>query len=148
MGIYTGHQAADHAKLNTILPIYLLKTFHWWTMIQKLFGYVIKGIFISIVLIIMGLLIAHFILENPKSTDVALFILGGVPIVIFLPSVFSSSTSGGLHTPKVIYRKVNTLETKNNLTSGEDENKSFVSPPSLVIAGLLTWLAGFILFMK
>ncbi len=117
-------------------------------MVQKLFGYIIKGILISIVLIIIGLLITHFILENPSSTDLTLFILGAIPIVLFLPSVLSGSTSGALHTPKVIYRKVDTLERKDIKNFSNDEKISFASPPSLVIAGLITWLAGFILFMK
>jgi len=40
------------------------------------------------------------------------FALGAIPIVVFLPSVFSQSKSGALHTPKVIFRKVETLGKK------------------------------------
>ena len=81
----------------------MLKTLHWLNMVQKLFGYATKGILISIVLIIIGLLIVNFIIKNPNSTDITLFILGAIPMVIFLPGVLGSSTSGALHTPKVIF---------------------------------------------
>ncbi len=117
-------------------------------MIEKSFHYIIRGILISIVLIVIGYVIAHFIVANPNSLDLTLFILGAIPIILFLPGIFSSSTSGALHTPKVIFRKVDTVQSKEAKNVSGDEKISFASPPSLVIAGLLTWLATLFIFMK
>lgn len=117
-------------------------------MIKKSFEYVIKSITVSILLVVIGFLIAHFIVASPKSTDLTLFILGAVPIVLFLPSIFSNSTSGGLHTPKVMFRKVDTLEKNDAKNRSKEDKVSFMSPHSLMIAGLLTWLAGFLLSLK
>ncbi len=71
-----------------------------------------RSIPLAALIIIVGYLIVFFILKNPQKTDFTLFVLGAIPIVIFLPSVFSQSKSGALHTPKVIFRKVETLEKK------------------------------------
>jgi hypothetical protein len=62
-------------------------------------------------------------------------VLGAIPIVVFLPSVFSQSRSGALHTPKVIFRKVDTLEKK------ERKGPANIFPAlSYILAGVLTWI--------
>lgn len=110
-------------------------------MIRKLVEPVIYGTIISIPLILLGVLISLFILGDPKSLDLTLFIIGAIPLVIFLPSLISSSKSGALHTPKVIFRKVDTLERRNDNTAGSSKEKSRISSPAaLVLAGLITWL--------
>ncbi len=116
-------------------------------MIRKSFEYLLWSIPTSILLIVIGFLIANHIIGDPKTLDVTLFILGATPIVIFLPSVFSSSTSGALHTPKVIFRKVDTLERKEANSEDTGVKISFSSPLSLVLAGLITWLVGLLLFI-
>lgn len=115
-------------------------------MIRKLVESVIYGAIFSIPLIVSGMLISRIIIGDPKTLDFTLFVIGGIPIVIFLPSLLSSSKSGALHTPKVIFRKVDTLDQRdrNNASSGKEKSK-FFSPATLVFAGLITWLAGYLL---
>ncbi len=95
----------------------------------------VRSVPLSLVIICLGYIFVHFILKNPQKLDFTLFAFGAIPIVIFLPSVFSQSRSGALHTPKVIFRKVNTLETR-----GEQETEKLLPALSYVLAGLLTWV--------
>lgn len=68
--------------------------------------------------------------------------LGTIPIVIFLPSVFSKSKSvfsrpisGDIHNPKVIFRKVDSLEKKE-----KQRAESIVPVLSYVLAGVIIWI--------
>lgn len=58
---------------------------------------------------------------------------GTIPIVVFLPSVFSQSKSGALDTPKVIFRKVETLGKKE-----KQETESIFPALSYIFAGLIS----------
>lgn len=108
---------------------------------KKIIGCLIRSIPLSASLIGAAYLIVFFLLNNPQKLDFTLFALGGIPIVLFLPSVFSQSKSGALHTPKVIFRKVDTLEVKQK--SGSEE----IFPAlSYVFAGLLTWIFSSIVY--
>ena len=116
-------------------------------LLRKAIGHLLWSIPTAVFLIFIGFLITHYIIGNPDSLDFTLFVLGAIPIVFFLPSVFSSSTSGALHTPKVFFRKVQSpLRTDADKEAAEEEI-SFSSPPSLVLAGLTTWLAGLLLYL-
>lgn len=94
-----------------------------------------RSIPLALIIICLSYLFVHFILKDPRKLDFILFTFGAVPIVIFLPSVFSQSKSGALHTPKVIFRKANTLERKEN-----KETDNIFPALSYVLAGILTWL--------
>jgi len=101
---------------------------------NKILNCLARKIPLAALIIVAGYLIVFFVLKNPQKTDFTLFVLGAVPIVIFLPSVFSQSKSGALHTPKVIFRKVETLEKK---VMPKTEN---IFPAlSSVLAGIITW---------
>jgi hypothetical protein len=68
-------------------------------------------------------------------------VLGAIPIVIFLPSVFSQSKSGALHTPNVIFRKVETLEKKE-----KQEAENILPALSYVLAGVIIWIFSFVIY--
>jgi len=101
----------------------------------------VRSIPLSVVIISVGFLIVYLFFNYPESLDVTLFSLGAIPIVIFLPSVFSQSKSGALHTPKVIFRKVNTLDQKE-----KKEKESIIPALSYVFAGILTWIISFLIY--
>ena len=98
----------------------------------------------SIPLIVAGLLISRFMVGPQQPADSTLFIVGAIPIILFLPGLFSSSTSGALHTPRVIFRKVETLKDSKSKTSKAVQS-GFTSSLNLVLAGLITWLVGYLL---
>lgn len=102
---------------------------------NKIIGCLARSIPIATLLIIIGYIIVFFILNNPQKIDITLFVLGTIPIVIFLPSVFSQSKSGALHTPKVIFRKVETLEKKE-----KQATESILPALSYVLAGAIIWI--------
>jgi len=104
---------------------------------------VIYGFLLSVPIIALGLLISLVMLQDKATIDITLFALGALPIVIFLPSVLSKSKSGALHTPKVIYRKVETLERKEK-DRGDGKSGRY-SELSFVVAGLVTWITGYII---
>lgn len=108
---------------------------------KKLFNCLVRCIPLSGITIGIGYLIAYYLLKNPQNLDLALFVLGAIPMVIFLPSVFSQSKSGALHTPKVIFRKVNTLEKKEKV-----EPEDIFPALSYVLSGVLTWTFSLIIY--
>jgi len=101
----------------------------------------VRSLFLAAVIIGVGYLAVHFFLQDPQKLDVTLFALGAISIVIFLPHVLSRSRSGAMHTPKVIFRKVDTLEQKDRETA-----KNIFTAVSYVIAGVLTWLYGWFVY--
>ena len=102
---------------------------------------IIRSLPLAAAIICLGYVVVYFILDDPLKLDFTLFVLGGIPIVLFLPSLFSQSKSGALHTPKVIFRKVNTLE------KGSAKEKEDIFPAlSYVLAGVITWVFSFIVF--
>ncbi|WP_419174760.1 hypothetical protein [Desulfosediminicola sp.] len=101
----------------------------------------LRSIPLSALIIGFGYLYVFLIIQNPEKLDFTLFVLGSIPIVIFLPSVFSQSKSGCLHTPKVIFRKVDTLEKR-----GEGKTESLFPALSYVLAGIITWLFSSVIY--
>lgn len=110
-------------------------------MMNEITGCLFRSIALAVLIISIGYLIAFFILANPEKLDLILFVLGGVPIVIFLPSVFSQSKSGALHTPIVIFRKVDTLEKK-----GRREKENIFPALSYVLAGGTVWIFSLVFY--
>lgn len=102
---------------------------------KKILDCLVRSIPLSIIIVSIGYLIVYFILKNQHYLDFTFFVLGAIPIVIFLPSVFSQSKSGALHTPKVIFRKVDTLEKKER-----KETENIFPALSYILAGVLTWI--------
>jgi hypothetical protein len=68
-------------------------------------------------------------------------VIGAIPIFFYLPCLFTRSTSGSIHTPKVIYRLVGTLDKKKkNLQNGTTTGQAnVVSSLSIVLAGVILW---------
>ena len=116
-------------------------------LLRKVIGYALWSIPASVFLIVSGFVITHYIIGTPDTLDFTLFVLGAIPIVFFLPSLFSKSTSGALHTPKVIFRKVQTPASTDADREAAENRISSSSPLSLVLAGLTTWLAGLLLYL-
>lgn len=108
---------------------------------KKIIQCLVRSVLLSAVIICFGFLFVHFILKDPQKLDFTLFVLGAIPQVIFLPSVLSQSKSGALHTPKVIFRKVDTLERK-----VEKETENMFPALSYVLAGILTWLSSSLIY--
>ena len=108
---------------------------------SKVIGCLERSIPLAALLISIGYLIVFFILKNPQKIDFTLFVLGAIPIVIFLPSVFSQSKSGALHTPKVIFRKVETLEKKE-----KQEIENIFPALSYVLAGVIIWIFSLVIY--
>lgn len=67
---------------------------------NKIVSCFVRSIPLAVVIIAFGYLVVHLILQDTKKTDFTLFVLGAIPIVIFLPSVFSQSKSGRCILPK------------------------------------------------
>jgi len=94
----------------------------------------------SIPFLLVGFVISFFVDSTHGSLGTVLFVIGGILIVFFSPGVFSSSSSGALHTPVVVYRLVNTLSTKKGTTqNGKDRLSVFCSSLNLVLAGVTLW---------
>lgn len=108
---------------------------------RKIVDCLIRSIPLSGIIIGIAYLIVFFVLKNPQKIDFTLFTLGAIPIVLFLPSVFSQTTSGALHTPKVIFRKVDTLKASKKI-----EPEDVFPALSYVLAGLLTWVFSSIIY--
>lgn len=108
---------------------------------SKIFNCFVRSLPLTFFFVLSGYLISHVILNNPQLLDFILFIIGAIPIVIFLPSVFSQSRSGAIHTPKVIFRKVETLVKRER-----KEIESNFPALSYVFAGALTWLFSWIIY--
>jgi hypothetical protein len=108
---------------------------------KNIFSCFLRSLPLAVITIGIGYLAVHFILQDLQKLDVTLFVLGSIPIVLFLPSVFGQSKSGALHTPKVIFRKVETLERKD-----KKEAESIFPALTNVIAGVLVWLYGWIVY--
>ncbi|MFW2369070.1 MAG: hypothetical protein ACN4GW_21855 [Desulforhopalus sp.] len=108
---------------------------------NKIIGFLGRSIPLAALIICLGYLIVFFILKNPQKLDFTLFVLGAIPIIIFLPSVFSQSKSGALHTPKVIFRKVETLHRKE-----KQKSENIFPALSYVIAGVIIWIFSMVVY--
>lgn len=109
-------------------------------MIKKSSSILISAATISVPLILIAFVISYFV-KYPLGT--ILFIIGAIPIVIFSPGLFSSSTSGAIHTPKVVYRFVNTLTPNKKTSQGDDSRSKFDDSLSWVLAGLILWIVSY-----
>jgi len=95
---------------------------------------------LSLLFLTFGLVVSFFIDGAKGSLSTVLFIIGGILIVFFSPGLFSSSSSGALHTPVVVYRLVNTLSRKRNTTQNDNDRSSvYFSSINLVLAGVILW---------
>ena len=105
---------------------------------------IISAILSSILLLLIGLLVSLVLSNAQKSLGLIYFIIGAIPLVIFLPGLFGGRKSGAIHTPKVIYRFVNTLGSGSKASgSGEDSKADFNASLSWVLAGLIVWVVSY-----
>ena len=86
----------------------------------------------------VGLMISYRV---DGSTGLIFFILGAIPVGLFLPGLFSHATSGTLHTPRLVFRLIDSLSRKLGHHPDPIPNEFTVSL-ALVLAGLMVWLIG------
>ena len=101
----------------------------------------------SALLIALTLFISHYLMSRADSVELVSFIVGGFPIVIFLPGVFSKAASGALHTPRVIFRKAESPggQAPDPRTGAGGDGLDAATSLGLALAGFLTWVAGYML---
>ena len=105
---------------------------------------IISAILFSLLLLLIGLLVSLVFSNSQKSLGLIYFIIGAIPLVIFSPGLFGGGKSGAIHTPKVIYRFVNTLGSGSKASSaGEDGHADFNASLSWVLAGLIVWVVSY-----
>ncbi|MCG8333479.1 MAG: hypothetical protein MJE63_03115 [Proteobacteria bacterium] len=75
-------------------------------MIAKSLRILLTAILVALPLLFVSYAISYFVNDSGKSLDLILFVVGAIPIVSFGAGIFTRSTSGALHTPKVIWRTV------------------------------------------
>ena len=109
-------------------------------MIKESSNVLISAATISVPLILVALVISY-VVTYPLGT--VLFIIGAIPLIIFGPGLFSSSTSGAIHTPKVVYRFVDTLTPGKKTSASDDQKTRFTASLSWVIAGLFLWIISY-----
>lgn len=116
-------------------------------MIKKSSNVLIAAATNSVPLILIASVISYFV-KYPLET--ILFLIGAIPIIIFSPGLFSSSTTGIIHTPKfwsnshTIYRIVDSSLTPSKKTPlGDDFKSRFNVSLSWVIAGLILWIVSY-----
>jgi hypothetical protein len=109
-------------------------------MIRKISNILISSAIMSVALILTAFIISYFVTYPPATI---LFIAGAIPIVIFGPGLFSGSTSGVIHTPKVIYRLVDSLGPHKKRSPTDGSRSRFEDSLSWVLAGLITWIVSY-----
>ena len=138
-------------------------------MIIKSLKILFTAILIALPLLLLSYIISYFVKDSTKSLDFILFIVGAIPIISFGPGIFTRSTSGALHTPKVIWRLVgssnqnengshsgvlqipqviyrlvgSSSQNKNGSQGGVDKKTNFAASLSLVLSGVLLWVASY-----
>ena len=139
-------------------------------MIIKSLRILFTSILIALPLLLLSYAISYFIKDSTKSLDLILVIVGAIPIVLFVSEIFTRSTSGALHTPKVIWRLVgssnqnedgthsgailptpqiiyrlvgSTNQKKNESQNGVDQKTSFAASLSLLLSGVILWGVSF-----
>ena len=113
-------------------------------MIGKIFKILISAALSSLLLIIVGYLVSFLFSDSQKSLGLILFVVGAIPMVIFLPGLFGGGKSGAIHTPKVIYRVVNTLSPHNKSSqTGDDSRANFNASLNWVLAGVIVWIVSY-----
>ena len=105
---------------------------------------IISAVLSSLLLIAIALLISFIFSDSQKSPGLIFFIVGAIPLVIFSPGLFGGGKSGAIHTPKVVYRFVNTLAPdKKRSSDGDDSQADFNASLSWVLAGLIVWAVSY-----
>ena len=113
-------------------------------MIGKAFKILISAALYSLLMIVVGLLVSFLFSDSQKSLGLILFVIGAIPLVIFLPGLFGGGKSGAIHTPKVIYRLVNTLSPTNKSSRDGDESRAnFNASLIWVLAGVIVWIVSY-----
>lgn len=139
-------------------------------MIIKSLKILFTAILIALPLLLISYAISYFIKDSTKSLDLILFIVGAIPIVSFGSGIFTRSTSGALHTPKVVWRLVGSSnqnedgshsgallptpqiiyrlvgssnQNKNESQNGVDKKTHFAPSLSLVLSGVILWAVSF-----
>ena len=115
-------------------------------MLAKTVNIILVALLISLPLLAISIVISYVFAGSMAILGFVLFVIGAIPIFLYLPSLFSSSTSGAIHTPKVIYRLVETLERKGGEQQGIGDRKSqYASTLSIIISGVILWIISFII---
>ncbi len=112
---------------------------------KYIFSCFVKSLPLAAIIIGIGYLYAHVLLNDPQKLNVTLFVLGTIPIVLFLPSRVLGHSRGVLFNPQIIFREFRKVdETLNQNEKNETKNRS----PALiyVIAGILTWLFSWVVY--
>ena len=113
-------------------------------MTGKLFKILISVVLSSLLLIAVGFLLSFLFSDSQKSLGLILFVIGAIPLVIFLPGLIGGGKSGAIHTPKVIYRVVNTLSPGNKSSQNGDESRvDFNASLIWVLAGMIVWIVSY-----
>jgi formate/nitrite transporter FocA (FNT family) len=138
-------------------------------MIIKSLKILSSAIIISLTLLLLSYTISFFIKDSAKSLDLILFIVGAILVVFFGSELFTQSTSGALHTPKVnwrlfgssnqnkdgshsgallipqvIYRLVGSSNQNKNESQADVEKKpNFAASISLVLSGVILWTVSY-----
>ena len=98
----------------------------------------------SLVLIAVGLLVSYLFAESQNSLGLIFFVIGAIPLVIFLPGLLGGGKSGAIHTPKVFYRLVNTLSPDNkSYQDGDESRANFNASLIWVLAGAIVWVVSY-----
>jgi hypothetical protein len=106
----------------------------------------LTAVLISLPLFVISFVISYFFTSSIKTLGFVLFVIGAIAVFFYLPGLFSKSTSGALHTPKVIYRLVGTLDRKESNTQDSDERRSHIaSTLSIILAGIILWIVSFLI---
>jgi len=113
-------------------------------MIGKTFRILISAALASLVLIAVGLLVSYLFAESQNSLGLIFFVIGAIPLVIFLPGLFGGGKSGAIHTPKVFYRLVNTLSPDHkSYQDGDESRANFNASLTWVLAGAIVWVVSY-----
>ena len=107
-------------------------------MLISLIRVVLIATLVCLSITVLGLLIAY---RLDGASGLIFFILGAIPVALFLPGLFSHASSGVLHTPRVVYRMLDTLSRKLGHHPDPVPNELTVSL-AMVMAGLMVWLIG------
>ena len=113
-------------------------------MIGKAFRIFISAALASLLLLAVGLLVAFLLSESQKSLGLIFFVIGAIPLIIFLPGLLGGGQSGAIHTPKVFYRLVNTLSPDSKSSQERDESRAnFDASLIWVLAGVIVWVVSY-----
>ncbi len=111
---------------------------------RKVFRTIISAGIIATLFLLLGMLISYLWVGSLELLGIVLFVVGAIPIVVFSSGLLSRSTSGAIHTPKVIYRLVDTLTPKKNSSQSSQEiTSSFFSSLNWILAAVIIWIISY-----